>query len=764
MRNDKKIQFIVVGYIFLSLNIFSETLPLKSFWQGKTEKALKESKSILEKKESFTKAEVISCYDFLAEYNLEQGHFEANLQYLNLLFSLKHTNSFDSAFHFSRLANYYHCYVRHDSATFFCKKAIEVFKAVNPSKVDRNEVARYYGYLGNASRNTSLRSLTFLDSALLYSVDDFTKALNHRRSGVFLLDRILDRDAKSNKFKVNESNYKRSIREFRLAAKIALKLYKSQGTDFLLRTYDLWSLAEKMKGNVKKSTVLNQKSKLEFFKEGHLRNDFLKNACFNTNVPNNLEEYRAGRGSLSLLFESEKLCKEAIPYWEAFEKEELLYSRKNFDDRYDFSPYAKLISIYYELYKLTRNVKYVYLIQGLNNMTTDSDIRKTTRKFDDVVFSSGELKDIQQLCRRKNQALISFVGCETPQSLMAIVCLPDTTLLVPCRASSNLEDLDRNIRNFQIQHRKTNLANEKNYDAFLNCFKSLDSVLQNRNLKTICIIPNEIINEVNFDLLASQAVSRSLPSKSILLDKYKITYQINTRAVLREKEDATTYSSVDIIAPDYRDSQYPEIVFGRKLIDFIQTIFTGDHVNEKAKQAFFSENKLIQFIGHVKSHAQSSQQALILSDTSQLTSSDFYKYNLMGSSYLLNGCASNVGKSDKNGHSYNLQNCLINQNAAAVITTLWPIDDADNANFLIKFYGFLQQGLSSSDALREAKLHFYRLDYPPAMWGGYIYYGSDFYLVKKPANFFVLYVALFILLSTFVVLFLRRRIKSNGKL
>ena len=34
----------------------------------------------------------------------------------------------------------------------------------------------------------------------------------------------------------------------------------------------------------------------------------------------------------------------------------------------------------------------------------------------------------------------------------------------------------------------------------------------------------------------------------------------------------------------------------------------------------------------------------------------------------------------------NLPNYLLNQNATAVIGTLWPIDDKENAFFLEKFY------------------------------------------------------------------------------
>ena len=51
----------------------------------------------------------------------------------------------------------------------------------------------------------------------------------------------------------------------------------------------------------------------------------------------------------------------------------------------------------------------------------------------------------------------------------------------------------------------------------------------------------------------------------------------------------------------------------------------------------------------------------------------------------------------------NLPNYLLNQHATAVISTLWPIDDKENAEFLEKFYTYLSDGMLSSEALRQTQ-------------------------------------------------------------
>lgn len=104
----------------------------------------------------------------------------------------------------------------------------------------------------------------------------------------------------------------------------------------------------------------------------------------------------------------------------------------------------------------------------------------------------------------------------------------------------------------------------------------------------------------------------------------------------------------------------------------------------------------------------------------------------------------------------------MNQHARAVISSLWPIDDKENAEFLEKFYSFMAGGISSSDALYKTKLYFAKNNYSPTMWGAYVYYGSDFYLSKKNTLNEYLYVILIILfcgLAVFVV-FIKRKFKK----
>jgi hypothetical protein len=238
-----------------------------------------------------------------------------------------------------------------------------------------------------------------------------------------------------------------------------------------------------------------------------------------------------------------------------------------------------------------------------------------------------------------------------------------------------------------------------------------------------------------------------------LIKKYNILYHSNANTLSNYHSNSPIYTSIDIIAPNYKKTNYPEIIFGKTFLEKIGEFFKIE-INEKShQQVFFQKNKLIQFIGHIESHEFSNEQMLIINDSESINSNTILNYDLTGSSYLLNGCASNIGKNEMNNKINNLPNYMLNQNATAVISTLWPIDDKENAVFLEKFYYFLSNGLASSEALRQTKLYFSNNNYPVSMWGAYLYYGNDFYLRKKETNNLFIYfsIGMFCIIGLFFI-------------
>lgn len=383
----RKLPLLILILLFYSNSIYSQKLPLQLFWQGKTELALNSAEAILQSKNNYSTKELISCYDFLAEYYLDQGHYEANLKFINLLFKIKHQSSFDSALFYARTANYYHCYISPDSSHYFGVKAQRAFANFKSNSCDSNSIARYYGYLGNAFRNTASRNISFLDSALLYSKENFIKAINHRRYATFLIDEMTGYATRKGNKEKYIHNTICCIAHLKLAEKFANQIFPNQKSDLHSRIYDLWALAERIKGNIKSSHELTQRARTSLKDSQMVFNFFEYAASLNLAASNKLSQYREKKNNIQLVYESETLLKTSIPYWEEFLKQELRFSRKSFDDRYGLNPYVKLTTVYYELFKLTKNIEYIYKIQGLSEITKYTDVTSDKRPFFDIAHN-----------------------------------------------------------------------------------------------------------------------------------------------------------------------------------------------------------------------------------------------------------------------------------------------------------------------------------------------------------------------------------------
>lgn len=759
----KKTALLFIVLVFKSQYQHAQTFPLDLFWHGKTEQALQSSKNILLNKTNYSKQELISCYDFFAEYYLDQGHYEGYLKFVNLQFRIQHQSAFDSAFFYARTANYYHCYINPDSAYYFCLKAKLSFKHVTLNVTDSNSIARYCGYLGNALRNTPCRNETILDSSILFSKTNFTNAVNHRKYATFLIDEMTGYAIKKGNKKTFITHSIRCIEHLKQAEKFANHIFPTKKSDLHSRIYDLWSLAERIKGNILLSHELTQKARSSLIDQKTVFNSFEYAASLNADAANKLSQYREKKSDSRLVYEAEALLNASVTYWEGFLKEELIFSKKNFDDRYDLNPYVKLTTVYYELYKLTHDVDYIYKIQGLSEITKHTDITSDKRPFLDKSFNKNMIIKLQTLCKKNNYAIINYIASTSPNNLIAVLSLPDTTLLISCSENEFLKNVSFGIYVTDIftDPLKTHTAKKTLGNAYNLCFKNLDVVLQKKGIKTVHIINHGLINGINFDLALTDTSLSNAFIESNLLNTYNFLYHSNASELCHYKNTTPIYSSIDVLAPDYKKTSYPEIIFGKTLIEKIKTFFNVAIFTNHSDHTFFKHNRLIQFIGHIKSHEFSNQQYLILSDSTDIKSDAILNYDLTGSSYLLNGCANNIGKHEMNNKVNNLPNYLLNQHATAVISTLWPIDDKENAEFLEKFYTYLSDGMLSSEALRQTKLYFARNNYPPSMWGAYLYYGNDFYLHQKETTNFYLYISIGLILIVGLLFIYVKKIKTQ---
>ncbi len=756
------IKTYLIIFCFFSANLFSQNLPLNLYWSGKTDSALVLANKIVANKKIVSASYLTNAYDFLAEYNLEQGHFENNLKYIALQFRINKNNSLDSALFYGRLANYYHCYLMHDSSTYFIAKATKTLLHYSFKKRDKISYSRYYSYIGNGARNTKYRDVKFLDSAIALSDIPFLKALHYRRYGTFLSD-LLNLSEQQWTLSENLNMYHRSITYLTKAEALATSIYPNKKSSLHSSIYKIWSIILKYRKLDDASLVLADKTKEALVVDNTVLNYSDYSAIITWESSINMSLYYKTH-DIKYLYKNETSLLKSIPIWENFYKIEVENHYNGFDDQYNINPYQKLLAVYFELFQATKNQIYIYKCYNLIEFI--KKLNKEPYANELINHKSKMLDSISFFCKKENCSVINYLITHNPVLTIAIISLPDTTLMINCSINSDYIPLQKSNKIFQRDSIRSNTSYFKktNYLMYEAYFKKIDSILTKRNIKKVTIINDGFLNSLNFDMLQTDSVKHHSFSSSALINRYNFTYTISGYILLKKSRQVIKYKYLNILVPNFASHKYPKLLFSETLINKLKVLFNIQKCDASSNQCFLKPNQLFEYIGHINSNDKSVEQELILNDTIVINSNCVLNKNLDGSSYLLNGCGSGIGREVRFDKINSFPYILMNQHAHAVICSIWPIDDKENAEFLEKFYSFMAQGLASSDALYETKLYFAKQNYSPSMWGAYVYYGSDFYLSKNHHENIFLYLAIsvFVLLLLFLFLIYKQR-KQNAK-
>jgi CHAT domain-containing protein len=747
---------------FISTNLFSQNLPLNLYWAGKTDSALVLANKIIANKKIVSSEKLANAYDFLAEYNLEQTHFGNNLKYISLQFKVNKNSCLDSALYFARKANYYNCYIMIDSIFYYCKLARKTLLHYSFKKEDRITLSRYYSYFCNAARNTSDRNINILDSAIKFSDNYFLKALHYRRYATFISDLININEKQwlaTDKLRL----FEKSISCLKNAESFATKIYPNKKSCLHGSIYKIWSIVLKYRGKIDETFLFINKTKQALIVHDSILNNSDYTAICGWEVFTNMSVFNKTH-EIHYLYKNEKILLNTISPWENFYKKEVENNNKGFDDQYKTNPYQKLVALYFQLYEITKNKDYILkcysLIQFLKNKGNQNFNTLFTK------YNQKNLDSISANCKIRNNAVINYFITSNPYFIIAIISLPDTTLMINCSYDNTILSFDFNIREFQPDSIRNNKTYFKKINNILyeNYFKKIDSLLSKRNIRNVTIINDGFLNTVNFDLFQKDSINYNSFTRFALIQKYNFNYSVSASVLLNNYREKIEYHQLTVLSPQFNSLIYPRLLFSENFIKKLHATFNVQTCNTSNDQCFLESNQLLQYIGHIKSNNFALEQYLILNDTTEINNNYFFNKNLIGNSYLLNGCGSGIGREFKYDKIYSFPYTLMNQNAHAVICSIWPIDDKENAEFLEKFYNFMANGLSSSDALRKTKLYFAENNYSPSMWGAYVYYGNDFYLTKKdkiPVFFYITLVALVFLTGLVVLIYKKRKLKKT---
>ncbi|WP_158250454.1 CHAT domain-containing protein [Aquimarina sp. I32.4] len=119
--------------------------------------------------------------------------------------------------------------------------------------------------------------------------------------------------------------------------------------------------------------------------------------------------------------------------------------------------------------------------------------------------------------------------------------------------------------------------------------------------------------------------------------------------------------------------------------------------------------------------------------------------------YILNDHQGSRILTTVDGPAFSLARDFFYSGAKSVVSSLWAANDKSNQELMIDFYKGLDQGMTKSTALRNAKLKYIQThkgsELSPFYWGALVLIGDHKQISLSPPNTTILYVAIIIILT-----------------
>lgn len=246
----------------------------------------------------------------------------------------------------------------------------------------------------------------------------------------------------------------------------------------------------------------------------------------------------------------------------------------------------------------------------------------------------------------------------------------------------------------------------------------------------LTIIPDGLLNFVPFEaLLIRNDANATLRNADYLIKHQEIRYAWSL-AVLRQQRNFRSGATKSLlaIAPGFSRHE-------RGLAPLAAPDFSGRNVASMNG----GEATLMQFMEqaphyrtlHFSTHAFAGEQPRIELMDQSLLLPDLYALPLQADLVVLSACQTGLGKEEKGEGVMSLARAFASAGAACIVSSLWSVNDQSTARLMEHFYQHLDQGATSSAALRQAKLA-YMSDpavetaaLTPYFWAGLVHVGAE---------------------------------------
>ncbi|MEM9820726.1 MAG: CHAT domain-containing tetratricopeptide repeat protein [Bacteroidota bacterium] len=284
-------------------------------------------------------------------------------------------------------------------------------------------------------------------------------------------------------------------------------------------------------------------------------------------------------------------------------------------------------------------------------------------------------------------------------------------------------------------------------------YQQLLSPCLSEKIKTLIIIPDDVLGWLPFEILLREAPSSSDPdyttdAMAYLLEDIDISYSYSSTLLFNEPERSAKKPTQLFtgFAPSFdneersysartcSDNQLANLRFSSQEISEIGDLLGGGslYVGQAAKLNTFREQAPQSRIIHLATHAcideQDHQFNKIYFADDYLSNNDLYELLFQSQLAVLSACNTGTGQLVKGEGVMSLSRGFIHAGCPSVVMSLWPVDDRSTSNIMVQFYQYMKAGHAKNQALRQAKLDFLstsrKVEQHPFYWAPFVQFGS----------------------------------------
>ncbi len=296
-------------------------------------------------------------------------------------------------------------------------------------------------------------------------------------------------------------------------------------------------------------------------------------------------------------------------------------------------------------------------------------------------------------------------------------------------------------------------------------------------LENTIIITDACLRYLPFELLTN--------NDEYLLEKTAISYAPAFSYLNPELYKSKTYEeNITLFAPSYNSFMPTETQLAvrgepydlkgaTEEVDIINGIIDGVvYRNENASKSQFFNMPNNSAILHLAGHAFLNDKdpelsSIIFSDNEEdnkLFISELYGFKSNAELAVLSACNTGIGGYDNGNGIVSLSQAFIYSGIPATVSSLWSAPDKSTKDIMVSFYSKLNDGMTKSNALRNAKLDYLKNTSNaqlrhPYYWAGFVLYGNDAPItLNKTLEFkYYIFLGLAIILVAILILWNKKK-------